>query len=135
MLPLRHEKRWRFAGFALLVAVLAAALAPQLSPHFPRFDLPLFDKWLHALTFLILALWFSGQYPRSSYWRIAIGLTAFGVLIELCQGMVSYRMAEWKDLFADMFGTGLGLIAAVAGFGGWSLRFERWLKKETLRGE
>ena len=135
MLPLRHEKRWRIASFALLLAVLAAALAPQLTPHFPSLDWALFDKWLHALTFLILALWFSGQYPRSSYWRIAIGLTAFGVLIEVCQGMVSYRMAEWNDLFADMFGTGLGLIAAVAGLGGWSLRFERWLKKETVRGE
>ena len=134
MLPLRHKNRWRIAGVVLLILVLAAAMAPAiwLTQHFPTVILLSLDTWLHMLTFLCLALWFSGQYQRSSYWRLAIGLTAFGALIELCQGMISYRLADWTDLGADVLGTGLGLAIAVAGTGGWSLRFEQWMEKEKV---
>ena len=134
MLPLRHEKRWRGAGIALLLVVLAAAVAPTLWfwPDIPPAKFPLLDKWLHAVTFLFLSLWFTGQYNRSSYWRLVVSLTAFGVLIELCQRMVSYRTAEWMDLVADILGLSLGFIIAVAGTGGWSLRFEQWLQKKGV---
>ena len=134
MLPLRHEKRWRVAGIGILFVFLAAAVTPTLWfwPDISQTKFPLLDKWLHILSFLCLFLWFSGQCNRSSYWRLVIGLTTFGVLIELCQRMVSYRTAEWMDLAADEFGIGIGFIIAVAGAGGWSLRFEQWLEKKSL---
>jgi VanZ family protein len=133
MLPLRHYKRWRFAGIVILLAVLAATFTPTrwLLPVLSRSDFLLMDKRLHMLTFVFLSLWFTGQYARRSYWRLAVGLTAFGVLIELGQAFVSYRTAEWQDLVADVFGTAVGLIIANAGTGGWSLRFEQWLEKGT----
>lgn len=132
MLPLRHEKRWRLVGIVLLLAVLAATIMPVLWlwPSSSEF-LPA-DKWLHLLTFLFLSVWFAGQYARSSYWRLLVGLTAFGVLIELGQGMIPYRSAEWMDLVADIGGIGIGLIIAVAGLGGWSQRFEQWLGRERV---
>ncbi len=134
MLPLRHQKRWRLAGIALLLAVLAATIMPNLwLPSFSRILLA--DKWLHLLTFLLLSLWFTGQYARSSYLRLLVGLTAFGVLIELGQGMLPYRSAEWMDLIADIAGIGIGLIIAVAGLGGWSLRFEQWLEKARVSSD
>lgn len=134
MLPLRHEKRWRVAGIGILFVFLAAAVMPALWfwPDISQNKFPLMDKWLHILSFLFLSLWFSGQYSRSSYWRLVIGLATFGVLIELSQRMVSYRTAEWMDFVADLFGIGIGLIIAVAGAGGWSLRFEQWLEKRGL---
>ena len=57
-----------------------------------------------------------------------MGLIAFGALIELIQGMVSYRTAEWMDMYADGVGITLGLIIALLGAGGWSLRVEQWLE-------
>lgn len=131
MLPLRHEKRWRQAGIALLLAVSLAMMTPTiwLWPFVTRSDFVLMDKWLHLLTFLMLTVWFAGQYGRRSYWRLLVGLTAFGGLIELGQGLLAYRTAEWQDLFADMLGIGAGLVVALAGAGGWSLRFEEWLAK------
>lgn len=86
------------------------------------------DKWVHGVTFMLLAVWFSGQYARGAYWRIAIGLVGFGIMTELCQGMVSYRMADVMDLWADAAGILVGLVIAVLGAGGWSLRFEGWLQ-------
>ncbi len=134
MLPLRHEKRWRAAGIGILFVFLAVAVTPTLWfwPDISQNKFPLLDKWLHILSFLFLSLWFSGQYKRSSYWRLVIGLATFGVLIELCQRMVSYRTAEWMDLVADLFGIGIGFIIAIAGAGGWSLRFEQWLEKKSV---
>jgi VanZ family protein len=129
MLPLRHQKRWRLAGIILLLVVLAATIMPTWSS--PS-KILLQDKWLHLLTFLFLSVWFTGQYARHSYWRLVLGLTAFGVLIELGQGLIPYRSAECMDLFADIGGIGIGLILAFAGLGGWSLRFEQWLERERV---
>jgi VanZ family protein len=116
------------AGIVLLMSALTGALLPDL----PFIDLSrpfqMSDKGLHVLVFVFLAVWFSGQYARQSYWRIGVGLIAFGALIELIQSMVSYRTAEWMDMYADGVGITIGLIIALLGAGGWSLRMERWLE-------
>ena len=85
------------------------------------------DKWAHVVIFAVLSLWFAGQYPVRSYWRIALGLLAFGVLIEICQRAMGYRSAEWLDVLSDLAGIAVGLLVAGVGVGGWSLRFEEWL--------
>lgn len=131
MLPLRHVRRWRLAGFALLLLVFVAALMPVawLWPQKQEFDVWIIDadKWLHAITFLLLAIWFSGQYRPQLYWRIGAGLILFGVFIEACQRLLTYRSAEWFDIAADSAGIVMGLVVAMTGLGGWSLRFEGWL--------
>jgi len=130
MLPLRYTHRWRAAGTFLLALVLAAMLMPTVWMS-KREYLDWFvyvDKWLHGITFVFLAIWFSGQYRPRAYWRIALGLLAFGVLTEACQRLVTYRSADWFDLVADAAGIGTGLIIALAGAGGWSLRVEAWLQ-------
>lgn len=130
MLPLRYARRWRMGGIFLLSLVLALALAPAdwFWPDSSDSAFILSDKWLHGITFAALALWFSGQYARHSYWRLILGLVAFGLLIEVTQRMVSYRTAEWMDLMADLAGIGVGMAIAMAGVGGWCMHFEEWLQ-------
>ncbi len=130
MLPLRYARRWKIAGIFLLALVMALALVPAdwLWPGDSDPSFFITDKWLHGITFAALALWFSGQYARHSYWRLITGLIAFGLLIEVTQRMVSYRTAEWMDLLADLIGIGFGIAIALAGMGGWCLRFEEWLQ-------
>jgi VanZ family protein len=126
MLPLRYARRWQIAGILVLIGVLVA----ELSPALPDLQLSkvLTDKWLHGLTFAFLTVWFSGQYGRHSYWRLAFGMLAFAALIEVCQRMLTYRSAETMDLVADAVGVAAGLVIAWVGAGGWSLRFENWLQ-------
>ncbi len=132
MLPLRYEKRWRIGGAFLLLGVLAGTIMPTIWwPHFPRIQLLSMDKWLHLLTVLVLSLWFAGQYARNAYWRLGVGLIAFGILIEAGQALSSYRSAEWMDLVADVCGIAIGFVIAIAGLGGWSLRFEQWLARDS----
>lgn len=132
MLPLRYTRRWRLAGALFLLIVLGSTLMPAwwFWSELPRAALFAADKWLHGITFALLAIWFSGQYARRSYWRIALGLIVFGLLIEFCQRMVSYRTAEFADLVADIAGMFAGLAIGALGAGGWSLRFEQWLAAE-----
>jgi VanZ family protein len=131
MLPLRYARYWQLAGLTVLLLVLAAALMPALwflrdAPDPGIFSL---DKWLHGITFIFLTVWFSGQYRRRAYWRLAAGMLVFGVLIEVCQRIATTgRSAEIMDLVADSIGIALGLIVARAGAGGWSLRVEEWIQ-------
>jgi VanZ family protein len=129
VLPLRHARRWHVAGIVVLVVVFAGALMPAVwfvhEMNNPRLTNP--DKWFHAITFMLLTVWFSGQYSRRSYWRIAAGMLAFGAFIEICQRMLSYRSAEPMDFVADGIGVLAGLLIAWAGAGGWSLRVEQWI--------
>ena len=130
MLPLRYALRWQVASAALLLLVLASAMMPAIWLWPDRGQvmnwLDNLDKWAHVLAFVFLAVWFAGQYRRSAYWRIAVGLLGFGALIEICQRSVGYRSAEWLDLGADVVGIVIGLAIGLAGAGGWSQRFESW---------
>ncbi len=132
MLPLRHLRGWRAAGLVLLCLSLVAALMPAFwdLDHNQRRWLLDTDKWLHAIGFALLALWFSGQYKRANYWRLGIALLIFGALIELLQLTVSYRTAEFMDLAADGAGILVGLLIASLGIGEWSLRLERALTRD-----
>lgn len=131
MLALKYTVRWQIAGLMFLVLTLSGAMLPEI-PFWsidPQAAFKISDKGLHIISFTFLAAWFSGQYSRLSYWRIAVGLFAFGALIEIFQSMVNYRSAEWLDLTADAAGIAAGLIIAHMGLGGWSLRLEQWLEQ------
>lgn len=128
MLPLRYAPWWRVADVLLLLSVLAATLVPAVWFWPERAHFAVWfeqgDKFAHAAAFAFLAVWFSGQFRPRSYWRIALGLLAFGILIEICQRLVGYRSAEWLDVAADVAGIILGLGLAAAGLGGWCQRVE-----------
>jgi glycopeptide antibiotics resistance protein len=114
-------------------------LAATLSPAFLFFDskakaLIWFhnaDKWLHAVTFVALTVWFTGLYERRVWWLTALGLVLFGFLVEFCQLQVSYRTADWIDIAANTVGIIIGLIVAAAGLGGWGLRVEDWYSRRN----
>lgn len=128
MLALRYARHWQVASLVLLAIVLVGTLMPAVWFWDDRVKavsmIRGFDKWLHGVTFLVLAVWFSGMVKASAYWRVGLGLLLFGVLIELCQRAVNYRSAEWLDLGADAAGIILGLSIAAAGAGGWCKRAE-----------
>jgi len=131
MLPLQFLQRWQVAGVLLPIVVLVLALMPNILPwpHDQGADWLKFDKWGHGITFAALALWYTGQYARHLYWRLALALLIYGALIEVLQSMTTYRTAEWGDLAADGLGIVAGIVIALFGAGAWSLRAENWLKK------
>ena len=129
MLHLKYPGRWKLAGVFLPLILLVAELAPAFRslPDDSRPDRHALDKLLHGLTFAVLALWYTGQYARGSYWLIALGLIVYGALIEVFQSWLPYRTAEPGDMTADVVGIVFGMTIALLATGGWSLRAEEWL--------
>ncbi|WER44495.1 VanZ family protein [Cupriavidus sp. WKF15] len=96
---------WRLLFWPCLIAVLVLALMPPTQPT-PTTG---WDKANHVLAFLVL-----GWLGRRAYGRqrtaVLLGLVGYGVLIELLQGMTTYRDADPADVLADS----IGLLAALA---------------------
>lgn len=101
---------WLGGGWGLLLLVLAICLLPM--PPLPVDQISWSDKAEHALAFALLAWWFAVA-RREGGWRwLAILLIAYGGLIELLQGLTTYRTPSIADALADALGVGLGLLIA-----------------------
>jgi glycopeptide antibiotics resistance protein len=78
----------------------------------------------------LLTLWFTGVYPRSSYWRIGLGMLLLGVSVEIAQGAMQFgRQMDPRDVLANSLGILVGLALAWIGIGGWAQRIEAWARK------
>ena len=98
---------WRWILASVMTAGLAFALRPLAPSEGPENWFPHADKMFHLLFFALL--WWMGQRARlGSAGRLALGLMAFAVGIELAQALfTATRSASPTDVAAD----GLGLLA------------------------
>lgn len=122
MLPLRYARAWLVSGILVLGIGLFSALAPVPS-GMPSFN----DKLVHVGGFMAFMLWFGGIFASRSMPRVALALAAYGLLIELLQGLTTARQAEALDLVADVAGILLGWLLSAAGLSRWCTTLESWL--------
>jgi VanZ family protein len=121
--PLRYPYRWLGVGIAALLVILLLALAP-LSGDMPfRWS----DKVAHFVVFAGLTVWFLGIFLPAVAPRVALALAAYGVLIEVAQGLTPYRAVELLDVVSDVAGIAAGWLLATAGLHRWCGRVEAWL--------
>lgn len=100
--------RFAFWAAALFALVMASLPRPPQLPGDPS------DKVQHILAFAVLAALAASAYARTALVRIALGLSAFGALIELVQTIPAlHRDASWLDWLADTVSAAavLGLVA------------------------
>jgi len=96
---------WLGVGYLLLLFVATVSLIPISD------DVGVSDKLMHLLTYLALSGWFSLVITQArSLFHVGIGLIMFGILIEIIQGMTSYRSAEFADAVANSLGVLIGLV-------------------------
>lgn len=124
MLPLRYPRTWLGLGLLIMVLVLVATLTPNARPMALSF---LSDKASHFLAFMLLMLWFCGVFRLPLTPLVALGLLAFGVLIEVLQSQLPYRSAEVADALYDVGGIAAGWLLAVVGARRWTQVVEAWL--------
>jgi VanZ family protein len=127
VLPLAHAPAWIVASVLLVVAVLYLSLAPLNVPV----DLPThFDKVEHAAAYVFLVVWFTGLVARPRYWRVALALVVFGLMIEFLQAAMPLgRQGDPWDVLANVTGIGIGLALTRWLTGGWALKVEAWLNR------
>jgi VanZ family protein len=84
-----------------MLVMTALFLVPQEFVSSGIFDW--WDKAQHALAFGTLMLLGSIAYPKY-FWRVVIGLTLYGAVIEIIQSWTGWRQCDLMDALADMVG-------------------------------
>jgi VanZ family protein len=106
----------------LMIAMFWSSLQTSLAPP-EDFG---FDKFVHAGAFAFLALIASIIFERGHAWiACGVGLSAFGLTIEIAQSYVPGREASTADWASDTIGVLMGLAI------GYSLRIVE--KRRALR--
>jgi VanZ family protein len=125
-LLLRHPWVWLGLGWLFVALAIIASLIPgQKLP-----ETHVSDKFEHSVAYALLTLWFTGIYPKTSYWKVGIGMFALGVAIEFAQGAMPFgRQADLRDVGANALGIVIGLLLALIGVGGWAQKIEAWARK------
>jgi len=125
MLPLRYARLWLVAGLVLLLAGLVTALSPSPTVVEGMIN----DKFLHAAAFLFFMLWFGGVFEPRFAPFLVVGLSLYGLLIELLQSLTPTRQADFFDLVADVAAVLLGWALSAAGFSRWCATLESWFAR------
>lgn len=105
-----QRRLWRLLLGVLFLAITWLALVPDP----PTAISTGWDKTNHLLAFGSLAfsgVWALWREPRH-WWRLAAVLLAYGVGIEIAQGLLPPRSADAADVLADGVGIAIGLLAA-----------------------
>ncbi len=97
---------WTTIAIVYAVAIMPAAQAPDFHAG---------DKINHIAAFLTLTLLGRAAYRAHPPWRLALGLSLFGALIELTQAIPAlHRDASLWDWVADSCAILVALVAALA---------------------
>ncbi len=99
---------WNAVAALALATVAVLSLLPLAGPA-P--ELAYGDKLAHLLIYALLGGWAAINPHGISALRCLLALAAYGLLIELLQGLLPWRSFEWLDLAADAAGAALGLAA------------------------
>lgn len=97
----------RLVFWGACAAIAVASLLP--GPWLPPAAFDLWDKAQHGLAFLLLAVLGFGAFP-GAVGRVALGLLAYGVAIELAQAATGWRYGDGQDWLADAVGVLAGYL-------------------------
>lgn len=121
MQRLNYPWVWWALGWLLVAGVVVGSLLPgNLAP-----DLPVRDKLLHAGSYLLLMVWFSGLYNRERHLLIAALLLMLGLALDFAQSASPGRSFELADVAANASGILAGLLLARFALANWCQRVEQ----------
>jgi len=126
VLALQHRLFWLISGWVFVIAVIVASVFPTVV--LAALNVSWGDKAIHAVTYFLLMIWFSGLYERRHQGVVAISVLTLGFLLEMIQWQLPYRFFEPADLVANAVGVLLGLGLSVWLLAGWCQRIENRLR-------
>lgn len=126
MLPLRYPWVWWLFGWLLVVGVIAGSLLPGNLLA----GISIRDTILHAGSYFVLMIWFSGLYRRDRHIFIALLLFFLGFALDYAQGSLRSRSFEIDDVAANTGGILAGFLLARYVLEGWCRRVELLLLRQ-----
>ncbi len=123
--PLRWRLLWLLAGLAgTAYGTFLALRPPGATPSW----FPADDTLQHGLSYVAMGLWFAALFERRHLLRVALGLFAFGVSIEILQAAMNIgRAAQWVDVLANGIGIAIAVGVTRSVSESWMVSIERWL--------
>ncbi len=123
---LRWARLWLLVGALLITAIFYLSLTSSSLP-LPRFRH--IDKVMHFLAYAVLMGWFI-QIFHNRYGRVIVAgcFILMGVGIEFLQGMHPMRQFDVIDMFANMSGVIIALVAGLT----WLDSILIWLERSWL---
>ena len=108
-----YKKQARFLAWLWTLLIFVGCLMP--GKELPQVNVPFVDKWVHLVMFGgFTFLWLCVRPAISFRWLVSLFLiaTSLGALIELLQGMLTFRgrSMEFMDAVADAVGAFIGVI-------------------------
>ncbi len=101
------DRIWFVTGCVLVVLTTFFSLIPLQSQ---LMDFKLSDKIEHLIVYMLLMLWFVQITRKGSYMWLAMGFISMGVVLEIMQGLTSYRRFDYSDILANTNGVLIGWI-------------------------
>ncbi len=105
---LKHPNFWFGMGLLWTGIIIYGCFAPSQ----PDVGVTGFDKLLHGGAFAGLAFWFGAVYAKQRHLFIVLSLAFLGIVIEIGQGLTSYRSSDMLDFVADSMGIVIGITLA-----------------------
>lgn len=101
---------WLWFGLWVVMLVLVAYLSlgtPRSGP-----DVPASDKWMHLVTYSLVAAAGVQLFRRGRPLLLAaVFVVVFGIAMEIGQGtLTANRTMDWRDAVANSIGVGLGIL-------------------------
>ena len=110
----------RFIFWLVIMVMTTLFLVPQEFVSSGIFDW--WDKAQHALAFGVLMSLGFVAYPKC-FWRMVIGLTVYGAVIEIIQSWTGWRQGDVMDALADMVGV-LVISLLILGYQNYRFRYD-----------
>tara|TARA_R110002072_G_scaffold622_5_gene4815 strand:+ start:21439 stop:21819 length:381 start_codon:yes stop_codon:yes gene_type:complete len=106
----QHIQAWAWLFKVMFYASLLVGCYMAFTPVEGGIQAKFNDKLLHASGFFIMAFTSQLAHPKTRFMILFIGLSCFGLTIELVQAYLPYRSFSMWDLAADILGLGLYFI-------------------------
>jgi len=103
--PLRLRLIWQTFGWVLVAIVTGLSLMPE-PPSMPT--ILSWDKGQHMAAYAALMYWFGMAFTR--HWRWPKFLLAWGLLMEVIQGVGGLRTMDPYDMVANLLGVAGGML-------------------------
>lgn len=111
MKQLKYLRFWLILGWSMVFLVVIMSVIP--SPDVLDV-LTTRDKLVHLVAYSVLMLWFGCIYSSGRrYLILGLVLILLGIVLELLQGMTSYRYFEYKDMIVNGLGVFIGWLLSL----------------------
>ncbi len=126
---MHYRRFWLLLGWVYVLLVLYGSLS-----RVPDIDIPFdnTDKLIHFVMYFILAGWFVQLYNRLSQRIVILGCTILlGLIIELLQGLTTYRSFDMLDALANSIGAISAFLLAGTSMALLLEHFDNWLYQQS----